>query len=916
MSIFNRKISKSNENSSVLDAYSNKVFRLVVLIVPFFFLCGNGTMTVMHMMGSYEALDDTLMWFSNSIDILYLITAIIIVKTSYGPDGLLITSRLPMAKFVLMCMVVLQWNLNSYICPFEDFWAYAPLFVIIEAFFFDVAMVHWTTLLIILSMIISWIINGENLLPARDDFFMLNLMFRGVGLTFTLFCVNIITWFGKVFIIEMVASREKERAFEREARMKSDFLANMSHEIRTPMNAVIGMAELALREDLPPNAVDCLNQIQRSGRNLLNIINDILDYSKIDSGKLEIIPEIYEPASEMNDISNILATRIEDKELELFILIDKNVPHALYGDAMRIRQVIINLANNAIKFTMEGRVTVTIGCENIDDDEVMLTFHIKDTGIGISEKDMGKLFESFQQVDSRRNRYVEGTGLGLAISKSLIESMGGEIGVESEYGKGSDFWFTIPQKVIDPSLDLEIRDVEKKRAIILANDENRARSFLEETNKLGIRNMYINNVNEYKPEPGIKDYLFFGYEVSDETVNGFLENNLDVKGIMFVKFASTFKPELENLFTMRQPVSTQKMVRMLNDETEEIQVFSEDVFTVNFTAPTARILIVDDNEINISIAEGLLAPMNMQIDSALSGLEAFKKIQNEDYDIVLMDHMMPGMDGVDTTKLIRESIPNAKDMVIIALSANALKEAREMFLEAGMDDFVAKPIEVKELVKKIRNWLPPEKVIKGVASDISSAEDDLSEFGMLDTKKAVESLGTPALFKKIAEEYYKAGQGNYDSILSSFRSDSIDDFTIRVHALKSSSRQIGAVELGDKAEALEMAGKSGDKEFIVANTDDLLAMYKDLLQKLSACFPDTSGAEEDLPEISEDELKDMLDKIKAACDEFDTDSLEEIGAELKKYSWPADKHDDIHALCSAIEGMEVITCEEILEKLL
>ena len=923
MRIFKERVPGENQNSSVLDEYSNRVFRLVVLIVPFFFLCGNGTMTIMHYMGYYPAVNDIAMWFSNSIDIFYMVVAIYLVKTSYGPDGFLIVSKLPVAKIVLMIMVVLQWNLNSYICPFTDFWAYAPLFVIVEAFFFDVNLVHITTLLIVLSMVISWIFNGENLLPVANEYFYLNLIFRGVGLTFTLFCINIITWFGKVFIIEMVASREKEREmkeksdeYEREARMKSDFLANMSHEIRTPMNAVIGMAEIAMREDLPPGAVDCLTQIQKSGRNLLNIINDILDYSKIDSGKMEIVSERYEPVSELNDISNILATRLEDKDLGLYIIIDKNIPHALLGDAMRIRQIVINLANNAIKFTKKGRVGVTVSCKYTDENTVKLTYHIKDTGIGISKEDMDKLFVSFQQVDSRRNRSVEGTGLGLAISRSLVEAMGGTIGVDSEYGKGSDFWFTIPQRVLDPTIDMVVNDIGSKRAVMVDGSVGKRGAFMEDMDILGVQNTSFATLEEYRPLSGYRDFVFFEHGGNDDRFLAFLDENPDATGVLYIPFNSTYQSERSNLYTLRRPVTTMKMVRILNDDEEEL-LLADEAYAINFTAPTAKILIVDDNQINISIAEGLLAPIKMNIDSALSGPEAIRKVQQEDYDIVLMDHMMPGMDGVDTTKVIRETKPTAEDLVIIALSANALKEAREMFLSVGMDDFVAKPIEIKDLVAKIRKWLPEEKIQRGTEQDESTEEDSdiLAGFDMLDTEQAVRLLGSPALFRTIAEEYYKAGQGNYDGLTAALENEDIQDFTIRIHALKSSSRQIGAPTLGDKAEALEMAGKDDDLEFIRANAGEALARYRELLDSLADVFAEAQDEDEDLPMIPDEKLRELLGKLGVACEDLDMDSMEELRDELKGYSWPEDNQEDIRALCEAIDGMEIITCEEILEKI-
>ncbi len=917
-------ISADDQNSSLLDEYSNKIFRLVVLIVPFFFICGNATMTILHYTGLYPDLNDFAMWISNAIDISYMGIGIYLTKTSYGSDGILIPKKLASAKFILLIMVVLQWNLNSYVCPFNDFWAYAPLFVLVHAFFFDLVYVHWSTLLIIFSMVLSWVINGENLLPDENDFFILNLIFRGICLIFTLLSINIVTWFGKVFIIEVVATREKERemrekseAYEREARLKSDFLANMSHEIRTPMNAVIGMAEIAMREELPPVAMDCLAQIQKSGRNLLNIINDILDYSKIESGKMEIVPERFEPSGEINDISNILATRIEAKDLSLFFVIDRKVPHALLGDAMRIRQVLINLVNNAIKFTEKGSVGVIIECENTGEDAITLTFHVFDTGIGIKKEDMDKLFVNFQQVDSRRNRSVEGTGLGLAISQRLVENMGGKIGVNSEYGKGSDFWFTIPLKVIDPTLDLVIDDADKKRAVIINSNPYSVQSFLSEMNSFGVKGEAASAFDEFKTEPGLKNYLVIEYRSYNDKIHDYLKKNPDVNGVVIIDYNSNFKSDLDNLNTLRRPVSTHKIVRALNGQSEDSREFN-DTYSINFTAPDARILIVDDNEINISIAEGLLAPMEMNIDSAISGPDAIVKIQNHDYDIVLMDHMMPEMDGVDTTKIIRESIKGKDELVIIALSANALKEARNMFLESGMNDFVAKPIEIKELVAKIKKWLPKDKIKKGapkIPVQSADASDDLKEFYMIDVKHALKSLGTPELVRSIVEEYYKEGQNNYDKILEAYENEDLKDFAIRVHALKSSSRQIGAHDLGDRAEALEKAGKNSDIDFVRANTEEMLNIYKDLLGRLADVFPESEEDKPDLPMIAEDKLKELIEKLMTACDDLDLDMMEEIGGELKGYSWPETMEDELSTLCEAIDRMEIMTCEEVLEKI-
>lgn len=250
---------------------------------------------------------------------------------------------------------------------------------------------------------------------------------------------------------------------------KSDFLANMSHEIRTPMNAVLGMAEMALREEMTPQAKQYIRQIRSSGKNLLVIINDILDFSKIESGKMNIVPVVYEPLSIINDLANIVNTRIGSKKIEFTVDFDPTMPHKLYGDNIRIQQILLNLLNNAVKFTEHGEVHLSVSFSQTDSENIMLKAIIKDTGIGIKKQDMDKLFKSFQQVDSKRNRNIEGTGLGLAISQQLLRLMGGSIHVESEYEQGSTFYVELPQKIIDTSPSIPEPDSIVKAALIIEN---------------------------------------------------------------------------------------------------------------------------------------------------------------------------------------------------------------------------------------------------------------------------------------------------------------------------------------------------------------------------------------------------------------------------------------------------------------
>lgn len=721
-------------------------------------------------------------------------------------------------------------------------------------------------------------------------------------------------------IIRIKAMEKANEELERANRMKSDFLANMSHEIRTPMNAVIGMAEIAMHEKEMPKVEDYLMQIQSSGRNLLNIINDILDYSKIESGKMEIIEDEYEPFMEFADIANVLVTRIGDKPLELFVVVDSDLPHVLKGDAMRIRQVLINLANNAIKFTPEGIVRVNIKCEPVSPGMVNMTYHVIDTGIGIKEEDLGKLFVSFQQVDSRRNRSVEGTGLGLAISQKLVVAMGGQIGVESEYGKGSDFWFTVPQKVIDETNDVFVEDAAGKHAFVLDENEGMMDVFVREVRRLGAGSSTLASLQDYVPS-GKKDFLFFKEDYYNEGIRDFLNHHKDVIGIILIGVASKFVPDISNLHIMRRPETTIRLVQTLNEKYDEVRSVDEDkVFKADFIAPDARVLIVDDNAINLTIAGGLMAPLKMQIDTADGGQCAVDKVKANVYDIVFMDHMMPEVDGVDATRQIRSAGDSIHQPVVIALSANVMEEAKKLFKEVGMNDFVAKPIEVRNLITTIKKWLPAEKIVDSDAAE-AAGEDDARENverlqgAGLDTEAAIRALGSAALYDKIAAEYYRSGEDKYNSITEAFDTEDWENYTIRVHALKSSSRQIGAMELGSKAEALEKAGMARDINTIRANTEEALHEFRELLDKLSVYYQTEEEDSSDKPMIDKETLASLLGELETACDDLDLDGMEGISDKLKGYAYEEGIRGQIDALYKAIADVDTDGCMDIINEL-
>ena len=652
-----------------------------------------------------------------------------------------------------------------------------------------------------------------------------------------------------------IKERHLHETLERE-RMKSMFLANMSHEIRTPMNAIVGMSELAMDFNISDSEKNILRQIRSSGINLVEIINDILDFSKIESGKMEIVPHDYDLVKLMNDIMNVVEVRLKGKPVELILEIDPSLARIYYGDDVRLRQILINLAGNASKFTEKGSIRIRVEDlakvhEGMSHKGTLydgvtgkegLRFSVIDTGVGIKKEDIGKLFRAFQQVDMQMNRSKGGTGLGLSISKTLVTLMHGSIGVDSEYGKGSTFYVNLPQKRVSEETCGEF----------------------------------------YKPlfEAGS---VVVGDLVREREAHG------DVSPLKQLSLAVLNSPEFAGLFAEKQTV-------------------------LPFKAPKAKILVVDDNEVNLQVADGLLQKFDIHCTKAMSGYEALDLLKSQSFDIIFMDHQMPGMDGVETLEKIRETekdLPEEEKSLVIVLSANAVNGAREMFLSKGFNDFVAKPVQGKDFAACLSKWLKKDLMV--MADDTNAAEIDIpKDFPLLpqdklDVQKAVELAGGFENWLAIAKTFAGSIVEKANQIQEYYEKGAIKDYTIQVHALKSASRIVGAERLSELAASLEEAGN------LLQKNEELLGLYRSYSDLLEPVKKYGGQAEEEKQELTEKELSEIIDAIRLACTNFDLVEVEEKFALLQKAKLPEKLAGKMEELSKAVENIEFEQVEEIFK---
>lgn len=686
-----------------------------------------------------------------------------------------------------------------------------------------ILILYHDTILIVYSFLLAFLINYFTLVYEYHNGYIISENIKEIEIRFATIVLCFIGGYISARLYDKVYNervRVSVAALKAEAAndAKGAFLAHMSHEIRTPINAVLGMDTMILRETKEPAIKQYAMDIQKAGSTLLSLVNDILDISKIESGKMELVNVNYDFSSLVHDTVSLIREKASDKELELKVNVDSEIPCTLHGDDVRIRQVLVNILSNAVKYTDEGTVTLSISGHKEGNIE-KLHFSVKDTGIGIKEENLHKLFEEFERIEELRNRHIEGTGLGMSITINLLSMMGTTLEVKSEYGVGSEFYFDLEQEIIR---DERIGDITSR----------------------------------------------------------------------------------------------------ISQMTEEYS------YEVLFTAPDAKILVVDDNKTNLSVVRDLLKETQIDVHTTVSGLEALEMIRDTKYDVILLDHMMPDMDGIEVMNRITGDPTHLNvGTPVIVLTANAIEGAREEYISAGFNDYLSKPIIPDKLERMLAKYISEDKVVYGPAIPVKKEEpEEQIELPMIegiDWNYAKLHFGKVDSIVETVKSLYSTIdldceelEGYYNQIISD-NAAALDSYRIKIHSIKSTATLLGILPIAGMAATLEYAARDGKVDKVIEMAPHFITDFKIYKSKLGVAF-ELESAVEKQEIVDKDDVISIIRELNDQISVFDVHGADASLEKIKSYQYNDNGDKIISKLSGAVTNLDTDLvsklCDELIEE--
>ena len=711
---------------------------------------------------------------------------------------------------------------------------------------------------------------------------------------------------------------------------KSVFLAKMSHDIRTPLNVIAGLSRIIVREkkSLPPKIATYAAEVLHATNNLLAIINDILDLSKIESGKMEIVKVSFTLPSLLEDIINIFRAHVFDKGLQFTTFVNSQLPSNLIGDVVHIRKILLNMLGNAVKYTKSGYIAFEVLGTKTSEKTVSITLVVRDTGIGIKHEDQVNLFAEFSRFEKNTNWNIEGTGLGLSICKELVEKLGGSISMVSQYGQGTIFTVSLPVEIENDQPCVELQDAAAHNVLVYEPRALYEQSLLRTLKHLGVPHERIQNVADLGEKLHSNrsfSFFFVAAHVYDEIAQ-FFEPPLFANIRVILLCEEYDQHPATNVLSMILPINALHVAKLLNDESDGFgdELDSGAFFVMN----TARILVVDDSSSNFLVIEGVISRYQCQIDFALSGQEALLLVQQQHYDLIFMDHMMPKMDGIETTKRIRYLATRQDDynqyfakVPIIALTANAVLGMREFFLQNGMNGFLAKPIAPDQLHEILTTWIPKEKQLPAgthKSTSVTSINNTFQIPGVNTRVGIIQTGGTVEGYLRVIATLCSELETKVGTMEQALEDNDLMLYKIQAHSYKSFLATIGVMPLSVTAAMLEVSAQNEDRTTIDTYHRSFVEDLREVAASVAMVLGEKAkGAEKTKVSSQErDLLNTKLVRLKTAISEKNMQQIDQTMESLIKMQWSSDVSECLQKIDKLITLFEWTDAIKQIDKLL